>query len=146
MTGVFNGPLLTEAVGVVSEVVIDRVTMPFSFTWPNEYSRLLSNRSTVAGGFVTDYASIPTVAQRLAGLRPKDPDYDQPAVLHDMLCQRREIDIIDNYTGAVIQTRKISRKEVDDIFLMAMEARGCPAWKRNILYAAVRTYAVLTFK
>lgn len=144
--GVFNGPLLTEAVGVVSEVVIDRVTMPFSFTWPNEYSKMLSNRVTVPAGFVTDYASIPALAQRLAGLRPKDPDYDQPAVLHDWLCQRLSLDVIGNYSGAITNSRKLSRKDVDNIFLMAMEARGCPAWKRSILYAAVRTYAVLTFK
>ena len=144
--GVFNGPLLTEAVGVVSEVVIDRLTMPFSFTWSYPQGYNSAYRVTVPAGFVTDYASIPPLAQRLAGLRPKDPDYDQPAVLHDWLCQRLSKDLVGSITGGILRSEKITRKEVDDIFLMAMKARGCPAWKRNILYAAVRTYAVLTFK
>lgn len=144
--GVFNGPLLTEAVGVVSGVTIDKVSMPFSFTWPRGTSSLTANRVTVPAGFVTDYASIPSLAQRLAGLRPNDPDYDQPAVLHDFLCQRLRSDIIGVNSGVAFSSQELSRKEVDDIFLMAMEARGCPAWKRSVLYAAVRTYAVLTFK
>lgn len=143
--GVFNGPLLTEAVGKVSQVEIDKVSMPFSFTFPLEDSKLFAYRSTVPQGFITDYASIPWLSQKVLNLLPNDPDYDQAAVLHDYLTQVRTIDIIHVSSGKVIKTEPISRKFCDDVFLNAMKSVNCPPWKRNILYSAVRVYATLTF-
>lgn len=144
--GKFNGPLLTEAVGVVSEIQIDRVTMPFTFTWPAGTSSLLAWRAIVPARFVTDYASIPWAAQKLTGWKPNDPDIAQEAVLHDWLCQKRTKLLVSVKTGHIYKEVPISRKEVDDIFLDAMESVGCPPFKRLAIYSAVRVYATLALK
>ena len=144
--GVFNGPLLTEAVGVVSEIVIDRVTMPFTFTWPCETSKVFVWRSIVPARFVTDYASIPWAAQKATGWKPNDPDVAQGAVLHDWLTQKRTKLLVSAKTGRVYKEVPISRKECDDIFLDAMTALGAAPFKRNAIYASVRVYATLAFK
>lgn len=143
--GTFNGPLLTKAVGKVSQVEIDKVSMPFSFTFPCKGTKLVAYRSTVPQGFITDYASIPWLSQKILNLLPNDPDYDQAAVLHDYLTQVRTIDVVSVVTGRVLKTIPISRKFCDDVFLDAMKSVNCPAWKRNTLYSAVRVYATLTF-
>lgn len=139
--GEFDKVHTMQALGVVSEVQIDQVTEPFTFFWTiyNKNS-CYRYRAVVPAGFITDYASTGPAA----GLfKPNDPHYAQAAILHDFLCQRREVDF---YVAGFWHRVEISRKECDDVFLDAMKALGCPVWKRTILYTAVRAYAISSLK
>lgn len=73
----------------------------------------------VPEGFRTDFYSV-TWAGKL--VVPRDPLMQWPAVIHDY--------------GYVIQNR--SREEVDKLFLEAMIEAGVPAWRRALIYRAVR--------
>ena len=75
---------------------------------------------TVPRGFVTDLASIPQIVRNLLDVNDA---HRRAAVLHDY--------------GYVMQF--LTRKETDDMFLEAMEVCGVPAWKRYLMYSAVRT-------
>jgi hypothetical protein len=73
----------------------------------------------VPAGFQTDFASVPRAFWRL--IPPWGP-YSPAAVVHDYL-----------YT-----TGLVSRAEADKIFLELMKRLDVPAWKRNVMYWAVR--------
>lgn len=73
----------------------------------------------VPEGFRTDFYSVTSAGKLVV---PKDPDQQWPAVIHDY--------------GFVMQDR--SRKEVDQLFLDAMIEAGVPAWRRALIYRAVR--------
>lgn len=146
VTAKFDGANKTTLQGVVSGVTVYKEESTFSFTWPlkiksNEYMY----RVTIPKGFVHDFATIPTIATKITGLKPDDPDYAQAAILHDFLCRFRKIDLCYK-DGRVLKVLDISRKECDDIFLEAMKSLNCPPWKYNLIYAAVRTYAVVNLK
>lgn len=72
---------------------------------------------------VTDLASIPWPAR---GLLPPDGPWVKAAVVHD-----------DGYVSLGWNGR-MTRKGVDQILREAMEVLGVPAWKRAVIYAAVR--------
>lgn len=74
---------------------------------------------TVPAGFESDLASVPQLAQALIG---KVDDHAAAAVLHDWL-----------YATAIEP-----RAEADAVFLDAMQACAVPAWKRRLMWAAVR--------
>jgi hypothetical protein len=73
----------------------------------------------VPAGFVTDFASVPRLpfAYLLAG-----GVAHKAAVVHDFL----------------YETATGTKEEADKIFLEAMTVLGIPAWRRNLMYAAVR--------
>lgn len=73
----------------------------------------------VPEGFRTDFYSA-TWAGKL--VVPRDAGMQWPAVVHDY--------------GFVVQDR--SREEVDQLFLDAMIEAGVPAWRRALIYRAVR--------
>jgi hypothetical protein len=75
----------------------------------------------VEPGDTTDFASIPRIFWPIL---PPDGEYTQAAVLHDKLCR------------AKLRTKK----ERDLIFLEAMTVLEVPAWKRNVMYWAVKTF------
>lgn len=82
---------------------------------------------TVPAGFNTDFASVPRVplAYWLTGGRAK-----KAAVVHDYLCVEKIV----------------SREMADKVFLEAAELQGVPQWRRDIMWTAVRAYAVFSGK
>jgi len=76
---------------------------------------------TVPAGFVTDFASVPRIP--LAYLLTGDTVH-AAAVVHDYL----------------YQTHLCSRAEADEIFYEAMAATDVPAWRRWLMYRAVRMF------
>ena len=74
---------------------------------------------TVHAGFVTDFASVPRMFWLIL---PPWGRYAPAAVVHDFLY----------YTG------HLPRAKADRIFLVLMAKRGVPAWKRYLIYWAVR--------
>lgn len=80
---------------------------------------------TVPSGFVTDFASIPW---GLWNLFPPLGLWARPAIIHDYLYDR----------GGMTARRTYTRKEADMIFREAMEVVGVPAWRRQVMYGAVR--------
>lgn len=79
----------------------------------------------VPAGFETDYASIPW---GLWNLFPPHGQYARPAMIHDFLYDR----------GGQIPGRCYTRKQADGIFREAMEVVGVVAWRREVMYRAVR--------
>ncbi len=88
----------------------------------------------VPEGFMTDGASVP---RPLWWLLPPWGRYGQATVVHDKLCT----------DGLVVHkdgpTSKLSRKEVDRVFLEAMGVLGVPKWMRHVMYCGVRIYSIV---
>lgn len=76
----------------------------------------------IAEGFVTDFASTPKF---LYPWFPPIGIYNKAAMVHDFL-----------YSA----TTPITRAEADKFFLQAMEVLKVPAWKRRLMYFAVRLF------
>ena len=77
----------------------------------------------VPAGFVTDFASVPW---GFWNLEPPLGDAGKAAVVHDYLYATRGL------------AGRYSRAQADGIFRQALTALGVPAWKRLLLWAAVR--------
>jgi len=75
---------------------------------------------TVPAGYVTDFASVPRLplAYLLAGNTAQ-----ASAVVHDFLYEM-----------------KAPRAWADDVFAAAMEAEGVAAWRRGLMWSAVRLF------
>lgn len=91
-----------------------------------EYTQL-----TVPAGMATDGASIPRFWWRVVG-PPMCAAYTPAAVVHDAA-----------YLGKLrwleMGTAKpYTRKDADDLFRALMATLGVPAWRRDIMWAAVR--------
>ncbi len=84
-------------------------------------STLVGELFTIPARFKTDFASIPRCVHWLL---PKNGEYDAPAVLHDWL-----------YAMGITD-----RETADYIFLEAMESINVPAWKRALIFGAVRKF------
>jgi hypothetical protein len=76
---------------------------------------------SVPAGFETDFASVP---RPLWVVEPPLGDAGKAAVLHDWL----------------YETGERSRAEADRIFSEAMQVLEVSAWKRGLIYAAVRAF------
>jgi len=76
---------------------------------------------TVPKGFVTDFASVPSLFWIIV---PPDGEYTAAAVVHDFLY--------------CLQDR--TRNEADNIFLEIMRELGVSAWKREVMWLAVRMF------
>lgn len=74
-------------------------------------------------GFETDFASIPWGARNT--FPPLGP-WARPAIIHDYL-----------YDTAG-EGGRFTRLQADKVFKEAMEVVGVPAWRREIMYRAVR--------
>lgn len=84
--------------------------------------RLEDGRSyTVPEGFETDFASVPRFFWRLV---PPWGRYSPAAVLHDYL-----------YSQGLG-----TRAQADQVFLDMMQRLAVPAWKRRMMYLAVRLF------
>lgn len=75
----------------------------------------------VPRGFETDFASVP---RTFTNLFPRFAEYGRASVIHDWL----------------YWTQTVPREQADALFLEAMEATSVAAWKRRILYRAVRAF------
>ncbi|NEX92226.1 DUF1353 domain-containing protein [Caulobacter sp. 17J65-9] len=73
-------------------------------------------------GFETDFASVPPGFRELF---PQLGPWARPAILHDWLYANRGLG-------------RYSRADADRIFREAMEVVGVPAWRRALMYWAVR--------
>jgi len=78
-------------------------------------------------GFETDLASVPRL---LWALIPPHGKYTQAAIVHDYL----------------YATGLVSRARADALFLTIMRAYKVPAWKRALMYLAVRAFGWRNFK
>lgn len=76
----------------------------------------------VPEGFVTDFASTPKF---LYPWFPPIGIYNKAAMVHDFLYS---------------ESTPITRAEADKFFLQAMEVLKVPAWKRRLMYFAVRLF------
>lgn len=74
-------------------------------------------------GFETDFASIPW---GLRNLFPALGPWGRPAIIHDYLYATRG------------QAGRYTRLQADRIFAEAMAVVGVPAWRRQIMFLAVR--------
>ena len=94
---------------------------------PLVFDSAIAGRLIIPAGFVTDFASVPRLP--LVFLLAGDTAHEA-AVVHDYLYRR----------APLIGTppRPITRAEADAVFLEAMQATGIPAWRRRLMYAAVR--------
>lgn len=75
-------------------------------------------------GFITDFASVPRI---LWSILPPTGRYTKAAVLHDFL-----------YSNA--SKLDFTRKQCDQMFLLAMEILGVKKWVRKTIYRAVRIF------
>lgn len=84
-------------------------------------SEIAASVIIVPAGFQTDFASVPRVpvAYWLTG-----DTAHPPAVVHDWL----------------YSTGEFQRQKADAILLEAMAADGVPAWRRYVMYLAVRAF------
>jgi hypothetical protein len=91
---------------------------------PLVYSSAIAGQTiSVPSGFVTDYASVP----RIPGIWwVAGGCADEAAVVHDWI-----------YNQQIV-----SRDLADKVFLEAMEASGVSAWRRYLMYAAVRAFGM----
>jgi hypothetical protein len=88
------------------------------------YSAILGKVITVPEGYRTDFASVPRFFWRII---PPYGRYAKAAVAHDYLCDQRGRTGIDSAT-----THKVFRE--------AMEVLKVPAWKRALMYRAVKWF------
>lgn len=88
----------------------------------NYYSGVLQRAVIVPAGFETNFASVPRipVAFELAGGKA-----NEASVVHDYLYSRADL---------------CTRAQADAVFKEAMGLTGVPAWRANIMWAAVRLF------
>lgn len=115
----FHDPLHIEAHGLPIKDRPWELLQNFRF-----YSAILGKVITVPKGYRTDFASVPRFFWRII---PPYGRYAKAAVAHDWLCDLRGSTGIDSAT-----THKV--------FLEAMEILEVPAWKRTVMYRAVRWF------
>jgi hypothetical protein len=94
-----------------------------------------TNVITVPAGFVTDLASIPRWAWILM---PPDGPWVKAAIIHDYLYATGGTGQWKSHPTSIAPPRSYTRREADQILREAMENRGVGAFKRTIIYLAVR--------
>ena len=82
---------------------------------------------TIPKGFITDFASVPRCFWSLI---PPMGRYGKAALLHDYL----------------YNTKSVSRREADRIFLETMFLMGVSRWKAYVMYVAVRVFGWLRWR
>lgn len=123
-------------------------------------TRAAESAVLVPAGFITDFASMPFGVRNLF---PALGLYARPAIIHDLLyliegdlpnllerlqCPGRDRPMLNaeqitaylNLTSArpEINSRAYTRPEADAVFREAMEVVGVSAWRRSVMYRAVR--------
>ncbi len=93
---------------------------------------------TIPVGQETDFASIPPPISWL--WPPAGASYGKAAVVHDYLYRGGVITLAD---GSACRP---SRKQADEILKEGAQVLGCPAWKRQMIYRAVRLFGGLAYR
>lgn len=107
--------------------------------WTDSLGNDCSAELIIPYGFEFDLASIPRPVWSL--IAPFELSIVAPLV-HDWLyIHNGDINRQACIDGRWIVERKISRKDVDNIFLELMEAEKVTIWKRYLAYKAVRMFA-----
>lgn len=106
-----------------------RITRGFTYFIDHPGSRWAIQ---VPYGYLTDGASVPGLFQNIVS--PWGP-WGQAAVGHDILCEYLTI----SEEGKPVS---ITRKQADDYLLEMMTVLDVPAWRREVIYSAVRAYAI----
>lgn len=133
----FSAPLDTRYDPEASQALgVDHWRVLRDFRFWGELPRLGKVWVTVPAGYLTDGASVPRVVWSLV---PPWGAYGQAAVVHDLLCEYLVV-----MTDAGDQVR-ITRAEADLLFLQAMTVLQVPAPNRQLMYAGVSTYRLVTF-
>lgn len=85
----------------------------------------------VPAGFETDFASVPFGFRNLF---PPMGRWSRAAIVHDHIYQ------LGGVNAGICDGEPVSytRKRADEIFREAMIVLGVPAWRRELMYAAVR--------
>jgi len=91
------------------------------------YINRLNVRYTVPVGTHTDFASIP---RGFRWMISRVGRYGRAAVIHDHLCE----------------SKVVTRKVADRVFLEAMKELGVGWWKRRVMFMGVRAYSIGTFQ
>lgn len=109
--------------------ILDR---EFSFELLEEFIVHLDSRRfvRVPKGFITDLASIPRFFWRII---PPVGKYNKAAVIHDFLYRGGTIEYVVGNNH-----RLPTRRETDRIFKNIMQQLKVPAWKREVMFSAVR--------
>lgn len=94
---------------------------------PFEYVANNGFKISVPIGFKTDFASVPRLFR---GVISTTGQFNGAAVVHDFCCE----------------SKIVSRKRADRIFLEAMKALDVSWLKRRAMYSGVRAYSIATFK
>jgi hypothetical protein len=94
-----------------------------------------SESITVPAGFVTDLASIPAFAWSLGF--PADGPWAKAAVVHDFLYATAGTCVWHGKCGRT-RVAPYTRAEADGILREAMGVLGVPAWRRFVIWSAVR--------
>lgn len=109
----------------VGKLILERtrdawiVSRPFVFESDLLGARGFQRAVVVEEGFPTDFASIPRIFHRLL---PQNGEYDAAAIIHDHL-----------YASGMA-----AKSVADLVFYEAMEALDVPAWKRKVMFWAVK--------
>ena len=99
----------------------------------------------VPANFITDFASIPSPFWSIIG----SPwgRYGKAAIIHDYLYQNKTFwtghHPVDSHLNWYARP---TRKQVDLIFLQAMQALGVALWRRKFMYWGVRLFGWLAWK
>lgn len=123
----FTEELLVESLG-------DKWVLKRAFKF--YYETLLENGTSfkqeivVPEGFVTDFASTPTL---LYPIFPPIGIYNKAAMVHDFLYSKD--------CSYILQ-----REFADKFFLQAMEVLGVPKWKKRLMFLAVRIFGAKRFR
>ena len=95
---------------------------------PLHYQPKWGEMITVPAGYITDFASVPRIFWSI--FPPYDPYYGAPAIIHDFGYSTK---------GTFLKEgQHKTRKEVDDLFLEAMQVQETPNWKSATMYLSVR--------
>jgi hypothetical protein len=94
-----------------------RLAAPFWFVYSGPEGKCEAH---VPVGFEHDFSSIPRVFWRIVA----PTEYGPAGVIHDW----------------AYRSHCLSRAAADHAYLLALEALGCPAWKRQSMYRAVRAF------
>ena len=89
---------------------------------------------TVPKGYVTDGASVPRL---FWGMIPPWGSYGQAAVVHDFLCEKKQLTFNNN------NPLTLDQAQIDRVLWTAMRASGVPYWKSALIYGAVRAWHML---
>lgn len=106
-------------------IVIEAVTITI------EVAKNVTTTITVPEGFIFDGASIPKFGWLILG-PPFEPEFIIPACVHDWICENAN-----TYADRMIG---------DSIFFKLLTHEDVKYWKRAIMYALVRLYAILRVK